>query len=158
MLFLRTLLFTILVPGTVLVLIPLALLHSRLGPPLDFSPVYYLGIVPLFIGLVVIFWCFADFIRPGRGTPAPYDPPRTLVIGGLYRYVRNPQYVGVFLVALGEAFLSRAPVLFGYTLFLLLAYNLLVRCYEEPTLKRQFGEAYQEYCATVPRWFPRTLP
>jgi formylglycine-generating enzyme required for sulfatase activity/protein-S-isoprenylcysteine O-methyltransferase Ste14 len=154
MLWLRTLLFTILVPGTVLVLLPLALVASSLGLHFDFGPASYSGLVPLLAGLSVIVACFIDFIRRGRGTPAPYDPPRQLVITGLYRYVRNPQYVGVVLVVVGAALLSGAAVLFGYAAFLAVAYHLLVRYYEEPTLSRLFGEAYARYREAVPRWLP----
>jgi formylglycine-generating enzyme required for sulfatase activity/protein-S-isoprenylcysteine O-methyltransferase Ste14 len=154
MLWLRTLLFTILVPGTVLVLVPLALVASSLGPHFDFGPAAYSGLVPLLAGLSVIVACFIDFVRRGRGTPAPYDPPRQLVITGLYRYVRNPQYVGVVLVVVGGALLSGAAVLFGYAAFLAIAYHLLVRYYEEPTLSRLFGEAYARYREAVPRWLP----
>ncbi len=155
MLWLRTLLFTILVPGTVLVLLPLALVASSVGPRFDFGPASYSGLVPLLAGLSVIVACFVDFVRRGRGTPAPYDPPRELVITGLYRYVRNPQYVGVVLVVVGEALLSGAAVLFGYAAFLAVAYHLFVRYYEEPTLSRLFGEAYAQYRVSVPRWLPR---
>jgi protein-S-isoprenylcysteine O-methyltransferase Ste14 len=152
MLSLRTLLFAIWVPGTVLVLLPLALVASSLGPHFDFGPASYSGLVPLLAGLSVLVACFIDFVRQGRGTPAPYDPPRQLVITGLYRYVRNPQYVGVVLVVVGEALLSGAAVLFGYAAFLAVAHHLVVRYYEEPTLSRLFGEPYARYQEAVPRW------
>ena len=155
MLWLRTILFTLLVPGTVLVLVPLALVRLEVGPRLDLGPARYLGLVPLLAGLAVILWCFADFIRRGRGTPAPYDPPRELVVAGLYRWVRNPQYVGVVLAVVGEALLTGAAILFGYAAVLAVAYHLFVRYYEEPTLGRLFGEAYARYRAAVPRWLPR---
>jgi len=155
MLWFRTVLFTILVPGTVLVLVPLALVASGLGPRLDFGPARYSGLVPLLAGLSVIGVCFADFVRRGRGTPAPYDPPRQLVVAGLYRFVRNPQYLGVVLVVVGEALLTGAAVLFGYAAFLAAAYHLFVRYHEEPALGRLFGEAYARYREAVPRWLPR---
>ena len=158
MLWLRTLLFTLLVPGTVLVLVPLLLLASGIGPRFDFGPARCLGIVSLLIGLMVIGWCFVDFIRRGHGTPAPYDPPRKLVVAGLYRYIRNPQYIGVFLTIIGEAWWSGAGILFGYALFLIIVYNLFVRLYEEPHLSRLFGQEYVQYCESVPRWFPRITP
>ena len=154
MLWLRTLLFTILIPGTVLVLLPLALVPSGLGPHFYFGPASYSGLVPLLAGLSMIVACFTDFVRRGRGTPAPYDPPRQLVTSGLYRYVRNPQYVGVVLVVVGEALLSGAAVLFGYAAFLAVGYHLVVRYYEEPTLSRRFGEAYARYREAAPRWLP----
>jgi Phospholipid methyltransferase len=106
MLWLWTVLFAVLVPGTELVLFPLVLVLWDLGPRLDLGPACYAGLVPLLAGLAVILRCFADFIRRGRGTPAIYDPPRELVVAGLYRYVRNPQYVGVVLVIVGEALLT----------------------------------------------------
>jgi protein-S-isoprenylcysteine O-methyltransferase Ste14 len=155
MLWLRTALFTILVPGTELVLIPLAVVLLGLGPHIEFGPARYSGFVPLLVGLVVILRCFTDFVRRGRGTPAIYDPPRELVAAGLYRYVRNPQYVGVVLVVVGEALLSGMVVLFGYAAFMAIGYHLFVRYYEEPTLGRLFGESYARYREAVPRWLPR---
>jgi protein-S-isoprenylcysteine O-methyltransferase Ste14 len=155
MLWLRTVVFTILVPGTELVLIPLLVVYFDLGPHLELGPVRYAGVVPLVAGLAIILRCFADFIRRGRGTPAIYDPPRELVVAGLYRYVRNPQYVGVVLVIVGEALLTEMAVLFGYAALMALAYHLFVRCYEEPTLGRLFGEPYARYRQVVPRWLPR---
>jgi protein-S-isoprenylcysteine O-methyltransferase Ste14 len=155
MLWLRTLLFTLLVPGTVLVFVPLALVGSGFGPTLQLGAFRWVGLLPMGLGLVVILWCFVDFIRRGRGTPAPYDPPRKLVVAGLYRSVRNPQYVGVLLVAVGEALLTGAVVLLGYAALLAVAYHSFVRYYEEPTLSRLFGQAYTRYCEAVPRWLPR---
>src|SRR4029079_10146656 len=93
--------------------------------------------------------------RRGRGPPAIYDPPRELVVAGLYRYVRNPQYVGVVLVILGEALLTGMAVLFGYATLMAVVYHLFVRYYEEPTLGRLFGESYARYREAVPRWLPR---
>ena len=155
MLWLRTAVFTILVPGTELVVIPLAVVLLRLGPRVEWGAARYAGLVPLGVGLAVILRCFADFIRRGRGTPAIYDPPRQLVVAGLYRYVRNPQYVGVVLVVVGEALLTGRVVLFGYAALLAVGYHLFVRYYEEPTLGRLFGEPYARYRAAVPRWLPR---
>ncbi len=106
-------------------------------------------------GAAIIVWCFVDFVRRGRGTPAPYDPPRQLVVVGFYKYVRNPQYVGVILVILGEAVLSGRTLLFGYAVFLAIGYHLFVRFYEEPALRKIFGEDYIHYCAAVPRWVPQ---
>jgi len=155
LIWLRTALFTLLVPGTVLGLLPFALVASGVGPRFDLGIWRWAGALPLGLGLVVIFWCFGDFIRRGRGTPAPYDPPRDLVIVGLYRYVRNPQYLGVAMVVVGEAMLTGVVVLFGYGALLAVAYHLFVTRYEEPTLRRIFGEAYARYCEAVPRWVPR---
>ena len=155
MLWWRTVLFTILVPGTELVLVPLVVVLMGLGPRLELGPARYAGLVPLLAGLAVIARCFGDFIRRGRGTPAPYDPPRKLVVAGLYRYVRNPQYVGVVLVLVGEALLTGMVVLFGYAALMAVGYHLFVKYYEEPTLGRLFGEPYARYREAVPRWLPR---
>jgi protein-S-isoprenylcysteine O-methyltransferase Ste14 len=155
MLWLRTVLFTLLVPGTVLGLVPLALIASTLWPRFDLGAAHLLGFAPLLPGVAMIIWCFVDFGRRGRGTPAPYDPPRQLVVVGLYKYVRNPQYIGVILVAVSEAVLPGRILLFGYTVFLAVGYHLFVRFYEEPTLRRKFGEAYVHYCAAVSRWLPQ---
>jgi protein-S-isoprenylcysteine O-methyltransferase Ste14 len=155
MLWMRTLAFTLIVPGTVLVLIPVGLLVTGIGPPRHVGPFRWVGLLPLGSGLIIILWCFADFVRRGRGTPAPYDPPRELVVAGIYRFVRNPQYVGVLLVAIGEALLAEAVILLGYAAFLVVGYHLFVRHYEEPTLSRLFGQEYTQYREAVPRWLPR---
>jgi protein-S-isoprenylcysteine O-methyltransferase Ste14 len=155
MLWLRTLLFTLLVPGTVLGLVPLALVTSRWGPRFDLGAAHLIGFALVLPGVAIIVWCFINFVRCGHGTPAPYDPPRRLVIVGLYKRIRNPQYVGVILVALGEAVLSGRTLLFVYAVFLAIGYHLFVRLYEEPTLRRTFGEEYVRYCAVVSRWLPQ---
>ena len=154
MLWLRTALFTLLVPGTVLGLVPFALITTNWAPRLHLGAAHLLGFLLLLPGVVMIAWCFVDFIRRGRGTPAPYDPPRRLVVAGLYKHTRNPQYVGVILIALGEAVLSGRVLLFGYAVFLAIGYHLFVRFYEEPTLRRTFGGEYAQYCAMVSRWLP----
>ncbi|MBN9523657.1 isoprenylcysteine carboxylmethyltransferase family protein [bacterium] len=155
MLWLRTILFTILVPGTELVLLPLVVVYLGLGPRIEPGPARYAGLVPLLAGLFMILRGFAAFVRRGRGTPAIYDPPRELVVAGLYRYVRNPQYVGVVLVIVGQALLTGMVVLFGYAALMAVGYHLFVRYYEEPTLGRLFGEPYARYREAVPRWLPR---
>jgi protein-S-isoprenylcysteine O-methyltransferase Ste14 len=157
MLWLRTVLFTVLVPGTELVLVPWVVVGLDVGPRLPLGPVRYLGLVPVLIGVVAILRCFVDFIHRGRGTPAIYDPPRELVVAGLYRRVRNPQYVGVVLVILGEALLTEMIVLFGYAALMAIGYHLFLRHYEEPKLGRLFGESYARYREAVPRWLPRRL-
>jgi protein-S-isoprenylcysteine O-methyltransferase Ste14 len=157
MLWLRTAFFTLLVPGAVLGVVPFLLVRS-MGRQLDLGRIHLLGLILLVPGLAVIIWCFIDFVRRGHGTPAPYDPPRRLVIAGLYRHVRNPQYIGVVLVALGEALCSGSLILLGYAAFLAIGYHLFVRFYEEPTLRRLFGEDYVRYTQTVPRWLPKRCP
>ena len=154
MLWLRTALFALLVPGVVLGLVPFVLVQS-VGQHLDLGRIHLLGFVLILPGLTVITWCFIDFVRRGHGTPAPYDPPRRLVIAGLYRHVRNPQYMGVVLVSLGEALSSGSLILLGYAAFLAIGYHLFVCFYEEPILHKLFGEEYVRYTKAVPRWLPK---
>src|SRR5262249_1425425 len=114
----------------------------------------YLGLLPTVVGAVIYAWCAWEFARHGRGTPAPIDPPRELVVRGLYRYTRNPMYVGVVTMLLGEAVLFGSLALLEYAaaVFALFAGGGLL--YEEPTLRAKFGDSYRRYCQTVPRWLP----
>lgn len=113
------------------------------------------GLVPILLGALMYLWCACDFTFTGKGTPAPIDPPKELVVRGLYRFVRNPIYVGAALVIIGESVLFESTRLFVYALLLLLVFHLFVIYYEEPGLREKFGEAYEQYCRTVPRWMPR---
>ena len=156
MLFLRSVFFTILQPGTVTVLIPYWLISSRSDGVLpSHQPLRYLGLPLIAIGAATLLWCIWDFFASGRGTISPIDPPKHLVVRGLYRYVRNPMYVAVVIVLLGEAifFMSQA-VLIEAAIFFVLA-NLFVMLYEEPTLRRKFGDSYENYTQTVGRWIPK---
>ena len=156
MLFLRSVFFTILQPGTVAVLIPYWLISSRSDSVLtSHQPLRYLSLPLIVIGAATLLWCIWDFFASGRGTVSPIDPPKHLVVRGLYRYVRNPMYVAVVIVLLGEAvfFMSQA-VLIEAAIFFLLA-NLFVMLYEEPTLRRKFGDSYENYTQTVSRWIPK---
>ena len=103
----------------------------------------------------MLIWCFWDFLAKGKGTPAPIDPPRELVVSGLYKYVRNPMYVGVLLVIIGHFLWFGFWALLIYAMFVFLAFGSFVIFYEEPNLKRRFGAAYEEYLRRVPRWIPR---
>jgi protein-S-isoprenylcysteine O-methyltransferase Ste14 len=138
----------------VLGLVPFVLVRN-FGRQFELGHFQLLGLVLLVPGLTVIIWCFIDFVRRGDGTPAPYDPPRRLVVTGLYKHVRNPQYIGVVLTASGEALFSGSLILLGYAVFLAIGYHLFVRSYEEPTLKKIFGEDYVHYTEAVPRWLPK---
>lgn len=153
---LKTLLFTILVPGTVTVLVPYLLLSWGVQIfSFEVGPIRFLGLLPILMGAVTYLWCAWDFTFTGRGTPAPIDPPKELVVKGLYRYVRNPMYVGITLILLGEALLFEAAVLFLYAGLLLVCAHLFIVYYEEPTLRRLFGASYESYCKSVSRWTPR---
>ena len=100
-------------------------------------------------------WCIATFVARGRGTPAPFDPPREFVAAGPYRYVRNPMYIGGFGVLLGAGLIVRSPSIVGLAFLFLLLTHLLVLLYEEPALASRFGEPYLRYKSSVRRWLPR---
>jgi protein-S-isoprenylcysteine O-methyltransferase Ste14 len=150
---LKTILFTIFVPGPVLVLIP----HWILGgfPTPAPGPLTRLGILVILLGAAIYFRCAWEFAVRGLGTPAPIAPTRFLVTTALHRYVRNPMYIGVFGVLLGQAATFRSARLLLYAAFFCVPVQLFVVFYEEPTLRRQFGESYEEYRRSVPRWIPR---
>jgi protein-S-isoprenylcysteine O-methyltransferase Ste14 len=150
---LKTILFTIVVPGSVLVLIPAWIMRGFLRPA--GGPLTWLGILVILLGAAIYFRCAWEFAVRGLGTPAPIAPTKFLVTTALHRYVRNPMYIGVLSVLLGEALLFRAVVLLKYAVFCFAAAYLFVIFYEEPTLQRQFGESYEEYRRSVPRWIPR---
>ncbi len=112
------------------------------------------GVVLMVLGAVICLSCFVAFSLVGRGTPAPFDPPRELVPVGPYRFVRNPMYVGALIVLLGFAFYERSVSALAFVLFAWLAAHLLVVLSEEPVLERRFGESYLRYKASVRRWMP----
>lgn len=151
MLALRTLLFTLLVPGSLTVLVPFLLYRLELFR-LHLEGLHYGGLVLIGLGMLMYAWCAWDFAAVGRGTPNPADPPRRLVVGGLYRYSRNPMYVGVLAVLLGEALWLESTTLLIYGALVFLAFQLRVLLYEEPLLGKTFGAAYQDYCRRVRRW------
>lgn len=150
----KTAIFTVLVPGTVGAYIPYRML-ARAERAWDLGVFRYLGLIPIALGATVYLWCAWEFSVTGRGTPAPIDPPKALVAHGLYRWVRNPMYVGMLSVVLGEALLFGAPALAGFAAVAFVFFHLFVMLYEEPTLEAKFGEAYARYRRTVPRWIPR---
>jgi protein-S-isoprenylcysteine O-methyltransferase Ste14 len=120
----------------------------------------WLGILPCVLGFAVAVRCIWDFGWTGRGTPAPFAPPRRLVVVGMYRFVRNPMYVGFFVGWFGLWMLfGQANLISLWILLMLIAVvALFVMYYEEPTLRATFGGEYEEYCHNVPRWVPRLRP
>jgi protein-S-isoprenylcysteine O-methyltransferase Ste14 len=120
-----------------------------------FRPTHILGVFCIGLGAALLAACIVEFGRKGRGTLSPVDPPRHLVVEGLYRYVRNPMYLSVTVIIVGEVLLTRSPALAMYWAGWFLAVNAFVILYEEPTLRRQFGGSYDEYCRRVGRWIPR---
>lgn len=154
LLFLKNFLFTILVPGTVAMYIPLWMARSRHLQPQWGIP-QIAALVPFLLGAAIYFWCLWDFARHGRGTPAPIDAPKRLVVRGLYRFVRNPMYVGVLLVIGGWAAFFESRAILFYGLGIALIFHLFVLLVEEPVLTRSFGESYEAYRRAVGRWVPR---
>ena len=148
----KTAIFTVLVPGSVGVYIPYRLGEPRAHPV---SALAWLGWAPLAVGAAIYFWCAWDFATFGGGTPLPADAPKRLVAHGLYRYVRNPMYVGVLLTILGQGIWFESRAILWYAVIVAFFFNLFVFLYEEPTLRRKFGESYVRYCQTVPRWIPK---
>jgi protein-S-isoprenylcysteine O-methyltransferase Ste14 len=151
-LFVKNLLFTVLVPGTVAVYVPLLMAEGR--PP---ASVWAVALsLPVFaVGAAIYAWCVWDFATFGRGTPAPIDAPKRLVARGPYRYTRNPMYVGVLTVILGWALLFEAGDLVIYALLVGSGFHLIVVFYEECHLHHTFGHEYDTYCVQVGRWFPK---
>ncbi len=154
----KTALFTLVVPGTVAVLMPRLLAARGKQPPLEIGPLKYAGVVPILAGAALFLWCAYLFAVTGRGTPAPIDPPKELVARGPYRFVRNPMYLGIFAMLAGEAVLFESRILSQYAGTVALAFYLFVVVYEEPSLKRRFGPSYQRYLESVPRFIPRPRP
>ena len=152
--FLRTLLFTVFVPGFWTVLLPYWIVGHR--AQLDLSGATIAGCLLAAVGVALYLVCaFWGFALRGNGTPAPIDPPKRLVTEGPYRIVRNPMYWSVLLVMLGEALAFRSPALaeIGFVFFACTV--LFVLAYEEPLLRNKFGAEYDAYCRKVPRWIPR---
>jgi len=152
---LKSMLFLIAAPGTVLVLVPYLLLRSQyqlLALPL--GALRWLGLLPALVGIALLLWSFWAFTFIGKGTPAPIDPPKFFVAEGLYRLVRNPMYVGVLLTLLGEVLVFQSTILLAYSFLVFLAFHLFVVYYEEPRLSERFGDSYLRYLGDVPRWLP----
>jgi protein-S-isoprenylcysteine O-methyltransferase Ste14 len=152
---LRSLLYAILLPGTVIVLIPQLIVSvSGKGIARPWGVLQGLGLIGVVLGAGILLRCIWEFMVTGRGTLAPIDPPTELVVRGLYRYVRNPMYLGAFTLLLGQAALFESvPVLvYGVTWFAII--NVIVLFHEEPVLRRRFGTSYERYTASVRRWVP----
>ena len=147
MLFARALLSFLLLPGVVAFLAP-----ALLVPRITTRTVHVVGGVPFILGVIVLLWCVRDFYVAGRGTLAPWDPPRHLVRVGLYRYSRNPMYVGVLLILVGWTAGFRTQGLAIYTIVVAILFHLRVLLHEEPWLARAFPGEWPGYKSRVPRW------
>lgn len=151
--------FFVLAPGVVAGLVPWWLTGWRSREPLPlWVAARVLGIGLIVTGLVVLVQAFARFVSEGLGTPAPVAPPQHLVIGGLYRYVRNPMYLAVLAIIVGQALALGQLGLLVYAGLVAIAFILFVRTYEEPLLQEKFGAAYDGYYNAVPGWWPRRHP
>jgi protein-S-isoprenylcysteine O-methyltransferase Ste14 len=147
-------LFLALAPGVVAGVVPWLL--TGWDADADWGAVLrVVGALLVAAGGIVLVHAFARFVREGAGTPAPVAPTEHLVVGGLYRYVRNPMYLAVAATIVGQALLLGSVVLLGYAALFLAVVVAFVRGYEEPTLARRYGAAYEAYRAAVPGWWPR---
>ncbi len=153
--FVRAVTYSALFIGLVLIYAPARLLSwSGIVRPVAIEVQQVVGMAIGAASAVVALWCIFTFASAGRGTPAPFDPPRRLVIRGPYRFVRNPMYIGAGLALASAALFYESLPLLGYTGIFFLATHLLVMWYEEPALRRTFGQEYEAYCGRVKRWWP----
>jgi protein-S-isoprenylcysteine O-methyltransferase Ste14 len=152
--------FFVVGPGIVVGLIPWLLTGWQVREPVPYywAPMRVLGAILLVTGLIVLVQAFVRFVVEGLGTPVPVAAPERLVVGGLYRYVRNPMYVAIRAAIVGQALLLGQLGLLLYAAALWLITAAFVRFYEEPTLTRRFGADYEAYRRAVPAWWPRLRP
>jgi protein-S-isoprenylcysteine O-methyltransferase Ste14 len=156
---LGTVVFVLLVPGSVVVLGPWLLTGWHVAPPLLGRGVTrWLGAALLVFGLPLFAAFNLRFVVEGRGTPAPIAPTDRLVVGGPFRWVRNPGYVSVVALLVGQSLVFGSLRLLGYAVIVAIVFHLFVVLYEEPTLRRQFGADYETYSRAVPRWVPGLRP
>ena len=154
--FVRAVVYGTLFVGLLLVFIPREILElTGVRRPLYLGELQVFGIVLVAAGAALALWCIVTFAVVGRGTPAPFDPPRKLVVAGPYRWVRNPMYLGAVGVVLGTASYYQSLALLAFAAAFFGASYLFVVFYEEPTLMRVFGAQYADYYHAVPRWVPR---
>jgi protein-S-isoprenylcysteine O-methyltransferase Ste14 len=152
---LRAIVWSLAFAGTFIVYIPWAWFGAWRAP-IEVSGVHaFFGLLAIAAGAAIVIACIVSFARHGRGTPAPMDAPRELVVQGPYRYVRNPMYLGAALAMFGEWVRVPSGPFATYIVFWFAAVGVLVVAYEEPTLSANFGESYARYTREVPRWIPR---
>jgi protein-S-isoprenylcysteine O-methyltransferase Ste14 len=151
--------FLVIAPGFVAGLAPWWISRWRLEARFFGMPLFrFAGGALIALGGIVLLDSFARFALQGLGTPAPVFPTRHLVVTGLYRFVRNPMYVAVTSLILGQALLLGSARVLEYGVFVWLLFHIFVLVYEEPTLRASFGAEYESFCAAVPRWIPRVTP
>ena len=154
---LGTIVFVVLVPGTVIGWMPWWLTsHWQIGPPLFGTALTrWIGAAAVVAAAPVFIAFLGRFVFEGHGTPAPIAPTKHLVVGGPFRWVRNPGYVAVVSMIVGQGLFFASPAVLVYGAAVALAFHLFVVLYEEPTLRRTFGAEFDAYCRQVPRWIPR---
>ena len=152
-----TVVFFFVAPGTNAVLVPW-LITGWERPDVGVGVLDVLGVATIVLGLAAAVACFSRFVTEGSGTPAPVAPTESLVVGGLYRHVRNPMYLAVGAMIAGQALLFRSTGVWIWLLVFMLVVWAFVRGYEEPALTEQFGPSYQRYREAVPGWWPRLTP
>jgi len=152
----RSLLFTLLIPGSATVWLPWLILAHRLPPPatLPLSVRLSAGFL-MTAGAALYLSCLWNFTFTGRGTPAVWDPPVVFVSKGPYRFVRNPMYLAIVSILVGEALFFQSALLGWMAAGFAAGFHLFVVIYEERALKRRFGVSYERYCSEVSRWLPR---
>jgi protein-S-isoprenylcysteine O-methyltransferase Ste14 len=151
----RAITYAALFIGLVLIYVPARLLDwSGIVRPEVIEFLQITGAIITTIGGVIALWCVYTFATIGKGTPAPFDPPRRLVTRGPYQFVRNPMYIGADLALIGAALFYESLSLLGYVSILFLATHSFIVLYEETTLRQTFGDEYEEYCREVNRWLP----
>ena len=154
-----SLVFLVIAPGFVAGLVPRWITGWRIEEPMPYwVGLRVLGAALIISGTAVLLHSFARFVVEGAGTPAPVAAPGKLVVGGLYRHVRNPMYVAVLAIVVGQALLLGQLRLLLYAAVLFACFSAFVRWYEEPNLSRRFGEEYEAYRRAVPAWLPRLRP
>ena len=151
---LKSLFFLIFVPGTVMGYVPY-LIAAHDVELFQTGVLRYFAFPLWLVSSAAVVWCFWNFTVNGRGTPAPIDPPKELVAVGLYRFVRNPMYVAGIVAMIGWVFWSPSLSMILTPILFFTAAHIFVTFYEEPTLKKKFGAAYEDYLKRVPRWIPR---
>jgi protein-S-isoprenylcysteine O-methyltransferase Ste14 len=152
--FFRALLAFLILPGVAALLVPPLLVAFDPWK----SEFMWQGCIVMLIGLGILLWCVRDFHVLGMGTLAPWDPPKHLVVAGLYRHMRNPMYAGVLTLVTGWSVLFASPMLGIYAVVLAIGFHIRVLINEEPWLASQFGNDWSQYCSNVNRWLPRIKP
>ena len=154
----------LILPGNALVVVPALILWLTSATAYDWAFSYpdtlrfWLSLAPIAAGLYLMARTMTLFVRIGKGTPAPWDPPQNLVVTGVYRRVRNPMVSGVISVVLGEALIFGSLPLLGWAMLFIAANAIYIPLFEEPGLEERFGDDFRRYKANVPRWIPRLKP